>query len=440
MTGKTAALTRSRRNPYCLDVNKASSIRRHIIFLTGFVLLAALITPFTGCQRFNNDPALLWTDRAEIAAYAEIFNTSQNEYMVSVVYKPSPALAVRQAEVQPDIVIGSFLNDRRTIPLFQSLDRMIEDGQLETEEFYPGILDLGVFEEKQTLLPISFSLPLMFFLDSYREIESFDLSLGQIREHAAGFPELHPSRTVLGYSPRWNPEAAFTWLRLLNVDFRETMEGTLVWNQESLDRGISDMREWIEEVNGGWEADIEFIEKYMYEPPYKLVNSGRILFAFSHIDTYFFIPPADREHLDFRWISHENQVPVREDMVFAGIPRTAGRSTAARAFLEWFFRPENQALLLETSQYKRMRHFGIAGGFSSLQGVNEIELPRFFPELVGHVPPASFIEFPPALPDIWNDLKSESILPWLQSQLNEVPASQDLSRSIERWINQQPQR
>ena len=360
--------------------------------------------------------------------------------MVSVVYKPSPALAVRQAEVQPDIVIGSFLNDRRTIPLFQSLDRMIEDGQLETEEFYPGILDLGVFEEKQTLLPISFSLPLMFFLDSYREIESFDLSLGQIREHAAGFPELHPSRTVLGYSPRWNPEAAFTWLRLLNVDFRETMEGTLVWNQESLDRGISDMREWIEEVNGGWEADIEFIEKYMYEPPYKLVNSGRILFAFSHIDTYFFIPPPTGNTLISAGFPMRTRYRFGKIWFLQESPGQREEALLPGLFSSGFFRPENQALLLETSQYKRMRHFGIAGGFSSLQGVNEIELPRFFPELVGHVPPASFIEFPPALPDIWNDLKSESILPWLQSQLNEVPASQDLSRSIERWINQQPQR
>jgi len=402
--------------------------------------LAVLFTLLGGCQRFNSEPALLWTDRAEIAAYAEIFNTSQNDYRVSVVYKPSPALAVRQADVQPDIVIGPFLNDRKTIPLFQSLDGMIDDEKLSPENFYPGILGLGVFEEKQTLLPVSFSLPLMFFLESYKEIESFDLSLGQIREHAVGFPELNPSRTVLGYSPRWNPEAAFTWLRLLNAEFRETAEGTLVWNRENLERGISDMRKWIEEVNGGWEADIEFIEKYMYEPPYKLVNSGRILFAFSHIDSYFSIPSADRERLDFRWLSHETQIPVREDMIFAGIPRTAGRSSAARAFIEWFFRPENQNLLLETSQYKRMRHFGIAGGFSSLQGVNEIDLPRYFPELVGHVPPASFIEFPHALPDIWNDLKHESILPWLKSQLNEVPATQELSRSIERWINQQPQR
>jgi ABC-type glycerol-3-phosphate transport system substrate-binding protein len=423
-----------------LGVTKASSSDSRTPFFPGFFILAVLLNLLGSCQGFNKEPALLWTDRAEIAAYAEIFNTSQNEHMISVVYRETPALAVRQAEIPPDIVIGSYLNDRRTIPLFQSLDSMIKDEQLKQNEFYPGLLQLGVFEEKQTLIPVSFSLPLMTFLASYEEIESFDLSLQQIREHADGFPDLHPSRTVLGYSPRWNQEAAFTYLQLFNINFRETMEGTLIWNQEALEQGIAYMREWIEEVNGGWDTDIEFIEKYMYEPPYKLVNSGRILFAFFHIDTYFSIPSADRERLDFRWISHENQIPIRENIVFAGIPRAARKSKAAKAFLEWFFRPENQALLLETSQYKRMRHFGIAGGFSSLQGVNEIELPRYFPELVGHIPPASFVEFSPALPDIWNDLKSDSILPWIRSQLKEVPAPQELRQSIERWMNQQPQR
>ena len=87
-----------------------------------------------------------------------------------------------------------------------------------------------------------------------------------------------------------------------------------------------------------------------------------------------------------------------------------------------------------------MRHFGLAGGFSSLQTVNEVELPKHFPELVGHIPPSEYLSYPQALPDIWNDLKKDGILPWIQSQLTSEPQNRSLKESIERWMNQQPQR
>ena len=402
-------------------------------------LLLILLLAGSGCSRLNHEPAVLWTDNEEFAAYAELFNTSQTEYKVSVAYRENPGRALRQAEIPPDIVIGSFLNHRSTIGLFQSLEPMIEKELLDPNLFYPGILRLGAFEEKLTLLPVSFTLPVMMFPDGYEEIDGFALSLERLRELSSPFSGSDDSRTVMGFSPRWNQEAAYTFLRLFNTNFAETQGGTLIWNQEALQEGIDYLRGWVEEVNGGWEVDSEFIAKYLYEPTYKLVAAQRILFAFSRIDDYFRIPADKREQIDFRWLSHEEQIPMGEDIILAGIPRSAKRSAAARAFLSWFFRPEVQTTLLETSQYKRMRLFGIAGGFSSLQSVNEIELPRFFPELIGHIPPAGFLELPTPLPDIWADLKAEAILPWIGDQLNETPRDQSLQRSIERWMNQQPQ-
>ncbi len=405
-----------------------------------FLLILSAIALVTGCERFSSEPAVLWTSNEEFTAYAEIFNTLQSEYKISVVYEENPALAIRRADSAPDIVIGSFLNDRKTFPLFQSLEKLTEQEKLNRDIFYPGILKLGTFEEKLTVIPVSFSIPAFMFPDGYPGIESFALSLDDIREMASRFSEEESSRTVMAYSPRWNMDAAFTHLRLFNTSFQETTSGALVWNSESLNEGLDYMRSWITEINGGWDADTEFIEKFMYDPPYKLVRSGRILFAYSQIDDYFRIPSSIREGLDFRWLSHEEKIPVQEDILFAGIPKSARRINAARAFISWLFKPETQAELLAESQYKRMRHFGFAGGFSSLPLVNEVELPKHFPELVGHVPPGEYLSYPQALPDIWAALKQEGIFPWIRSKLQAEPDSRPLEESIERWMNQQPQR
>ena len=402
------------------------------------LLILSLVLTGGGCSRLSREPAVLWTDLEEFAAYAEIFNTSQDEYKISIAYKPNPAHALRQSEEAPDLVVGSHLNDRHTIPLFRSLDRSFEKGFIDGGQFYQQALRLGLFEEKQTLVPVSFTLPVMIFPDGYEGIESFDLSLQEIRTLAQSFSDLE-NGTRMGYSPRWNPAAAFTHLRLFGAGFGENQAASLVWNGEALQEGIDYMRGWVEEVNGGWESDTEFIEKYLYDPPYKLVNSGRILFAYYRIDDYFRIPPPSRETLDFRWLSHEERIPVDGDLVFAGIPRGADRSGAARAFLHWFFQPETQKKLLETAQFKRMRLFGLAGGFSAMRIVNEIDMPRYFPELIGHIPPESFLEFPLPLPDIWEELQRESILPWIEGQLNAEPPARELNSSIERWMNQQPQ-
>lgn len=402
--------------------------------ILGLVLLTLLVS---GCEKLVREPAVLWTSEEEFTAYAELFNTVQSEYRIAVVYRENPARALRNAANPPDLVIGSHLNDRGTIALFQSLAKLMENQNPDPDGFYPGILRLGLFEEKQTLLPVSFTLPILIYPREFDTIENFALSLDEIRSLAADF-NTADDQSRMAFSPRWDSSGAYSILRLFGTRFGETQTGTLSWNREALEEGIEYIRGWIEEVNGGWENETEFIEKYLYEPPYKLVDSGRILFAYSRIDDFFRIPSIHREQLDFRWISHQEKIPVGEEILFAGIPKGAARTKTARAFLSWFFDPETQAVLLERSQYKRMRHFGLAGGFSSLGLVNEIDLPRFFPELVGHIPPAEFLEYPEPLPDNWNRLKNETILPWISGKLSPEPADQELERSIERWLNQQP--
>ena len=66
-----------------------------------YLLLLILLLPLlAGCPFEKADQrVVLWTDRPEFAAYAQAFNSAQNEYVVEVVYKDSPASALKGKKV-----------------------------------------------------------------------------------------------------------------------------------------------------------------------------------------------------------------------------------------------------------------------------------------------------------------------------------------------------
>ena len=65
-----------------------------------------------GCSLFREDQrVVLWTDRPEFAAYAQVFNSSQKDFVVEVIYKDSPASALKGKKVgRWYVAIGPFLN------------------------------------------------------------------------------------------------------------------------------------------------------------------------------------------------------------------------------------------------------------------------------------------------------------------------------------------
>jgi hypothetical protein len=124
-------------------------------------------------------------------------------------------------------------------------------------------------------------------------------------------------------------------------------------------------------------------------------------------------------------------------MVFWGLCRKGKAKKAATAFTQWFFRQENQRLLLESGRNKRMNEtsFGISGGFSAIRGVTEQVFPRFYPSLLGHMPQEEFLSPPNVLPRNWTGLKERVILPYLHERIrgNEKEELSSLERRISDW-------
>ena len=194
------------------------------------------------------------------------------------------------------------------------------------------------------------------------------------------------------------------------------------------------IQKWINEANTSIQAEDDFIFKYCYDPPAKLVSSGRILFTFMDSSVLFILPEERRANLDFRWIAESNSIPVDEGSVYFGIHKKAKAKKAAVAFARWFFSTDTQRLLLEASNSKRLLEtsFGIGGGFSAMRTVTEQVFPLFYPSLLGSMPPESFLSPPAILPQNWMIVKEKVILPYLKDRIRHSEG--DEIRSLERRI------
>jgi len=414
------------------------TIKYPLFICSIFVLITVLIS----CPLQEQKTAVLCTDNPEFTSYVESFNTSQDEYRIIISYGEGPRKAIQEnGKCESDLIIDSYLNSRQYLPRFASLGYLFEEETLEKNAFYPDLLGQGVYNDQQVLLPISFNLPALMFQTDFEPNEdtSYMLSLERLETLNTEFNTItEKGLTNLGLSVRWNPEMLYLITLLHGTGYRESETGTFLWNSEGLKESVDYIRNWTAELNGGIDTEREFDQKFMVEPPYNLISQGRILCYYRSLSDFYSLPPVKREKLKVFWPSVENRIPVLPDILFAGIPHGAQGIEAAKAFLIWFFQQQTQDELLKATQYKRLRTFGIAGGFSSLQRVNEQILPTYYPNLVGFIPSSDYLEFPRPLPPEWPLIQSEVLLPWLIEQADRETTTELMRERLEIWMRQRP--
>jgi ABC-type glycerol-3-phosphate transport system substrate-binding protein len=403
-----------------------------------FSLLVLLLPLLVSCGS-ESDTAILWTDRPEFAIYAEYFNSSQDQYKIETRYYESPAQRLTENEGFPDIVVGNWLKSASTRNLFKPLDYLFKDDNIPKDAFYPSLLALGSIDGKQYLLPVSFNIPALVFAGDNGTVLSnpFTISLEEIKEQGKVYNiENNGVFTRMGFSPNWDNEFLFVTAVLLGTSFREA--APLDWDDKALEKAMIWVQNWTREANSGIQAEDDFTFKYFYEPPAKLALSGRILFFYMKSSDFFILPLERRFSLDFRWIAENDSIPLSEDTVYYGIHRNSKAVKAANAFTQWFFKEETQRLFLEVERDYRLSEtqFGIANGFSALRTVTEQIFPQYYPTLLGHMPPETFLSPPNILPGNWMALKERVILPYLRERIRS-PSPRDLrplDRRLTDWI------
>ena len=411
--------------------------------LLSIFLLALLLQ---SCSR-ENTAAIIWTDRAEFAMYAEYFNSLQGKYKIETRYYPYPARVLTGTPVQkmPDIVVGSWLKSAATRSHFAPLDGLFKGKKLKRDTFYPSLLALGSIDKKQYLLPVSFNLPSLIFSRSNgsRVTNPFVITLDEIKELGGEYNKQNNSTyTHMGFSPAWNEDFLYVVTSLFNTNFREA--NPLAWDPLALEKSITYIQNWIKEKNTSVQAEEDFVFKYLFSSPSKLAASGRILFGYMQSYDLFTLPEEQQTNLDFRWVAHEKNIIVLEGSTYIGICKEGKARKAANAFLLWFFNEETQLLLLENSRKFRINEgsFGIANGFSALRTVTEQIYPRFYPLLLGHMPPQDYLCPPNILPSNWMVLKERVILPYFHERLRTTSRMDlvSLERRISEWYRQNPNR
>jgi ABC-type glycerol-3-phosphate transport system substrate-binding protein len=417
--------------------------RAHRPFIAVVIRVAVLALPvvvlLAGCDRRETVTATLWTDRASVAAYVEMYNAAQERYKIEVEHTPAPADALLERQQHPDVVLGDYLANESTFGHFTPLDDLLADEALTEEDFYPGLLTLGRREGETHLLPVSFDLPAVMFKRSELNegLDQFRVSMSRLREEGAAFNRIADERYVrMGFSPQWNEEFLYLVAMSFGANFREQGRRNPVWNHGSLTEAVGFVRNWIEETNGGFQAERSFEDRYLYDPPYQLLLRDRIRFSYTTASRFYSLAESKRNAVDVRWLSRAGSIPVLEDIAYVGIPVEAAHDDAARDFIRWVFSRDTQAALVDAVSRKRIEEFGIAGGFSSLLSTNREELPRVYPELLGRIPPPSLLDFPLQVPKNWDDIKEDVVHPWLSSELTGDASAEELQREIRAWILQ----
>ncbi|MCL2215308.1 MAG: extracellular solute-binding protein [Treponema sp.] len=407
-----------------------------------YLLFLAII--FISCD--SNKTAEIWTDRPEFSLYGNYFNTVQNQYKVSVKFvgSTSAELSANGGNSSPDVVAASWLKSSSMGTMYRSLDNLLGAKKISDDTFYPNLLAIGRIDKTQYLLPVSFNIPaLVFSKDRETEQRGFALSnqftidFKEIKDLSRPY-NLRSRGTLIrmGFSPLWDDNFLFSAAVLTGASFREATP--LAWDSAALERSMVFINEWTKEINSSVQVDDDFTYKYFIEPPERLLKSGRILFSYMESDFLFILSEDSKNNLDFRWIMEKNQIPVAEDAVYIGIPKKAKAVQAARAFIQWFYKIENQRSLLEYSRRYRINenNFGICNGFSALTPVTEQIYPLFYPELLGRMPPSENFILQNILPENWVAIKERVILPYLHERARKDTAEEanPLEKRLSDWM------
>ena len=354
-------------------------------------------------------------------------------------YFDSPARELINTREYPDIVAGNWLKSSTTRVFFRPLDSVFNKKTFLPGSFYERLLASGNINGRQYLLPVSFNAPVVIFARDKKELlsNSFTIGFEEIKKLSKDYNiESGGVYSRMGFSPLWDSNFLYIISTLFNVSFREA--SPLAWDAQALEKAMGFAYEWTTTINSSIQAEEDFKFKYFYDPPAKLVLSGRILFTYTDSDDFFTQARENRDNMDFRWLAEKNVIPLSDGSVFMGLAKKGKAPQAAKAFIRWFYQTETQREFLEKSIANSLSEtsFGIAGGFSALRSVTEQVFPRYYPDLMGHMPPEEYLSPANVLPWNWRALKERSIFPYLHERAS-LPSRENifpLERRIADWL------
>ncbi|MBP3708787.1 MAG: hypothetical protein J6I73_00040 [Treponema sp.] len=406
---------------------------------------AALAMIFTAsCTTHTETRLTVWTNCAEFAPYAELFNNMHDTKKILPIYKKNPAneLSLSRADF-PDVIIASNLRTNKTARQFRPIDTIFDRKSIAPTIFYPQLLEAGNIQHVQYLLPVSFNLPAVIFSKKNSEFIENDymLSLDQIRTIGAAFnmQQQNGMYSRIGFAPLASDEFLYFAVKAKGAKFRES-KTAFTWNEKALASAILFLQNWTNEANGSSLIEQDFIYKYLFTSNYKQVTSDRTLFTYITSNQLFQLSTEQTTFIDYRWIYENDKIPIEDSFVMLGIPRRSKHPNAAYDFIHWFLNADTQQAILEYNATQNLdtNFFGIAGGFSSIKSVNEHILPLHNIQLLTNTPPTDMLAISENLPANWDSMKEQIVLPFLKDKITSTSETlvDALDVRIDEWTKQ----
>lgn len=375
--------------------------RIHLIL--GFALLTRLVSA---------EPVIVWTNQPDMAFFAEIYNVIHDDAVI-VRYKPNLAASLVQDNPEADCVIGDYIATPTLLDGFLPLNHLVNQIQ---DRPFEALTTSIMTDDTVRLLPVSYALPAIRVNPFARlRLDPIFIRTETITVNARKFNRFDRdgSAVALAFVPRYNPVAKYYLLRMNDTVFEVDTTQEVSWDDERLIRNLSGLASWVEEICGSREAEMDFMEKYLYDPVERQFERNRLAFAFT--SSTDILDWEKDSPIVYRWPADEEyRVPILDNVVWAGIPAGTDSEEEALAFLDWLFNRETQELLIRSKIERRISRFGLFGGFSTIHEVNTQFLSVLYPELAGRIVPEELLLVPPVLPRYWNESMQSILLPLLQ--------------------------
>ena len=401
------------------------------------VLCVILVIVVWECRGANSPLLRVVSEEPQLISYAEAFNAAHPRLHVEFTYVPHIDVAQDQLSREYDLLFSRNLTPRDGARYFYPLNFL----SIQRSDFFEGLLATGRAGSIQRLLPLSFNVPIIVFNRQEIAAEQMEnrltIQLPELQELAAQHNVLADNNySRMGFSPRWESDFLYLLTTMYGAAYSENRRREPQWNEDQLFQALNYARNWIELTNGGLAREDEFKRRYIHPPHYKLLIEGSVGFVYMDLASFYEIELSAQRLLDYRILRGPEGIPILEDLLYGGILKRADNLRRAEQFMRWLFDSEHQIDLLRRASEQRTALFGIAGGLSTLREVTQIHLPRYYPSLLGRIPPEELLLSTPYPAHNWRAIREEVVERWLLNNLHNVE-QRSLAREVELWILKQ---
>lgn len=166
-----------------------------------------------------------------------------------------------------------------------------------------------------------------------------------------------------------------------------------------------------------------FNRKYMHLSPEHLIKESIIDYYFYSLSDFISLSAHSVKSISFSPLSRNGMVFINDELTYIGINRRSSNKAVAKNVLEWMFTPENQEKYIKKSFNSSNMGNLFNNQLSTLPHITNDTLTALYPVLYLTLPEPGIITTYKNLPELWDSIKKEALLPIIK-ETETIPVAQ----------------